>query len=108
MSEEPVYEDEIKKKTKAEVVSEYERKIADLKENYDKQIKKASNRDVIVVIRGAQALCLGIFTIGVSMGAGDVGAAYGLPVSSLSITTTLFGGFGSIICEIFARLAEKW
>jgi len=102
-----MYED-IKKKTKDEIVSEYECKLADLKENYDKQMKKTENRDAVVVIRGAQALCLGIFTIGISMGAGDIGAAYGLPVSSLSITTTLFGGFGTIICEIFARLAEKW
>lgn len=63
-----------------------------------------------VGIRVVQAFCVGMFTLGISMMAGDISGAVHLPVSALSITTTLFGGIGSVMCEAFARKAEteKW
>jgi len=94
-------------KTKEQIIVEKNKVIADLKKQAF-EAEADSKKTAIAGIRAAQALCLGLFTLGISMGVGDVGGAYNIPVSSPSITTTLFGGFGSIICEVFARLAEKW
>ena len=62
----------------------------------------------VIYIRVGQAICLGVFTLGISMMAGDLVGTIKLPVSALSLTTTLFGGIGAIICEMFARKAEIW
>ena len=59
-------------------------------------------------IRIGQAIFLGIFTLGLSMMGGDLSEALHIPVSSLSLTTTLFGAMGALVCELFARRAEKW
>lgn len=63
--------------------------------------------DAQVGVRCAQALCMGIFTLGLSMMVGDVSGAVKFPVSAMSITTTLFGGMGTIICEFYARWLER-
>ena len=70
--------------------------------------KKEEKKNVIAYIRVGQALCLGIFTLGISMMFGDIAGAIKLPISTLSITTTLFGGIGAIITEVFARKAKQW
>ncbi len=59
-------------------------------------------------IRIGQAIFLGVFTLGLSMMGGDLSEALHIPVSALSLTTTLFGAMGALVCEIFARKAEKW
>jgi len=103
---------EEKKKSKDEIIADQkdiiarmDTSLADMKKLKDELEEK---KNVVVAIRSTQALCLGIFTLGLAMATGDVSSAYHFPVSALSITTTLFGGMGTIICEIFARLAKKW
>lgn len=66
------------------------------------------NKDVVIGIRGIQAIMLGIFALGLSMMLGDICGAINIPISSFSLTTTMFGAMGSILCEFFARKAEKW
>jgi len=65
-------------------------------------------KDILVTVRVVQAICLGIFVLGLSMMAGDLTGAIELPISSVSMTTTLFGGMGALMCEWFAGQAEKW
>jgi hypothetical protein len=74
-------------------------------------VKKEKSQDFrkgLANIRKVQAIFLGIFTLGLSMTAGDYGTFVKSPVSTLSITTTLFGFMGSLVCEFMARKAEKW
>jgi hypothetical protein len=53
-----------------------------------------------------QAIFSGVFALGLSSMAGDLTGAWNLPFSSFSITTTMFGFIGMVICEIFARNIE--
>jgi len=69
--------------------------------------EEETRRSAMIGVRCAQALCLGIFTLGLSMMTGDVSGAVKLPVSAMSITTTLFGGMGALICEVYARWLER-
>ena len=70
--------------------------------------KKFDSKDLVRNVRIAQALMLGVFVLGISMMTGDYADSVDSPFSTLSITTTLFGFAGTIVCEIFARRAEKW
>ena len=65
-------------------------------------------KKVIPYIRTVQAISIGVFTLGISMIVGDLAGYVELPVSVMSITTTLFGGMGAIFCEVMARWAKKW
>jgi len=67
---------------------------------------KQQQRGIALKIRIAQAISAGIFTFGLSAISGDVTGTMGWPVSPFSITTTLFGAMGMLICEIFARRFE--
>ena len=69
---------------------------------------KVDGKKLAMRARIVQALFLGLFTLGLSMSVGDVSSVWEYPVSSMSITTTVFGLMGAIVCEIFARRAEKW
>jgi len=62
----------------------------------------------VVTFRVFQAICLGVFAMGLSMMAGDYTDFVQFPISALSITTTIFGLLGAVITEIFARQADKW
>ena len=59
-------------------------------------------------IRLFQMIFIGIFILGLSLMLGDASGDLKLPISSLSIATTTFGGVGAIVSEVFARQAEKW
>ena len=61
---------------------------------------------IALKIRVAQAISAGIFTFGLAGMTGDMTGSLGLPISSFSITTTLFGMMGMLVCDIFARKFE--
>lgn len=62
----------------------------------------------IVVFRFFQALFWGIFALGISLMSGDIGAAVNLPISSFSMTTTIFGLIGAMLSGHFAKVSENW
>lgn len=59
-------------------------------------------------LRVMSIVFIAIFAIGVSMIIGDLVEIIELPVSSQAITTTIFGFFGFIICELNARRVDSW
>ena len=73
-----------------------------------KQIEIKKNNKYNIICRVFQAICCGIFALGISMIAGDYTTFIKSPISTLSITTTIFGFFGIIITEIMARQSKKW
>jgi hypothetical protein len=66
------------------------------------------SKTIVITFRVFQAICFGIFALGLSMGLGDYGKFVNLPFSQISITTTVFGLIGSIITGILSKNAEKW
>ena len=62
----------------------------------------------VIVLRAFQAISLGVFALGLSMIAGDYTSYVESFISNLSITTTLFGGFGAIITQILIKNSDKW
>ena len=66
------------------------------------------NKNVVVTFRILQAVCFGVFALGLSMGAGDYSGFIKSPFSTLSITTTIFGLMGSIITGVLSKQAERW
>jgi len=69
---------------------------------------KEENKDRIVAFRVFQAIFWGIFALGVSSMSGDGSKAINLPFSSFSITTTLFGLIGALLCGHFAKISVDW
>ena len=72
---------------------------------------KAESKDVrkaIGNIRNVQGIFLGIFTLGISMMTGDYASFIHSPISTLSMTTTVFGLMGTIVTEFMARKAVNW
>lgn len=65
-------------------------------------------KKVSISARLFSMLFVGIFILGLSMMFGEGSAATKLPFSSLSVTTTFFGGVGALVSELMARRAEKW
>jgi len=72
------------------------------KEREERRIK------AIITFRVFQAFFLGIFALGISLIAGDLTEYAKIPISSFALTTTCFGGLGTIITEILARQAKNW
>lgn len=70
--------------------------------------KEKPNKQIIITFRLFQALCFGIFALGLAMIAGDYSTFVKSPISTLSIMTTLFGLLGSIISGILAKQAANW
>lgn len=70
--------------------------------------EEIKNRKLIVTFRVFQAIFLGIFALGISSISGHVSVAVGVPTSSVSITTTIFGLIGSIITGILANKCKDW
>jgi len=68
---------------------------------------KDDAKSLVMKIRIAQAVSAGIFTFGLSSIGGDVSAAWNWPISPFSLTTTMFGAMGILMCEIFARRFDK-
>lgn len=69
--------------------------------------KLMDDRMIISNIRIVQAISIGIMTLGVSMGAGDLAQVAELAISSLSITTSLFGFVGTVMSEIMIGRIKK-
>jgi hypothetical protein len=69
---------------------------------------KPIGKQVAIYSRIASVFFLAIFVLGISMMLGEGGSAAHLPFSSISVTTTLFGGMGWGMSELTARRAEKW
>lgn len=68
----------------------------------------AIGKKTSIVARLFSMLFVGIFILGLSLMFGEGSSAAKLPFSSLSITTTFFGGVGAVVSELMARRAEKW
>lgn len=66
------------------------------------------NRGMVVGFRITQAFCFGIFALGLSMMAGDYSSFIKSPISSFSITTTIFGGIGALITGYMANKCREW
>lgn len=69
---------------------------------------KDNNKRLIKNVRIMQAIFIGVFTLGLSMMGGDLATELKLPFSSFSLTTTMFGMMGYLICEWFTRKAMSW
>jgi len=72
------------------------------------ELTKIENKNLVVTFRMFQAIFLGIFALGLSMISGDYLGYIKSPISSLSMTTTIFGLLGAIITGILAKQSEKW
>lgn len=66
------------------------------------------NISLVIVFRIFQSIFLGIFALGISMVLGDYGKYVEWPISNLSVTVTVFGLIGAIICQTQAKACEKW
>jgi hypothetical protein len=79
-----------------------------MEKNLEQQYREQQSKKTVVTFRIFQAICLGIFALGLSMIAGDILGYVKSPISSFSMTTTIFGGLGAIISGILAKQSEKW
>lgn len=75
-----------------------------MKEENDKLEKKKFQ----VTFRIFQAIFFGILALGISSTFGDVGSYVQSPISTFSITTTIFGIIGSIITGMLANKSKNW
>ena len=66
------------------------------------------NRSLIVTFRVFQAIFFGILALGISSMFGDVSSYVGIPISTFSVTTTIFGLIGSIITGNLANKCKDW
>ena len=72
------------------------------------KITERKNKNVTITFRVFQALCFGIFALGLSLIAGDYTTFIQSPISAMSIGTTIFGLLGAITCGYAANRAEEW
>ena len=63
---------------------------------------------ITVIFRIIQAICLGVFSLGLSLVLSDYTSFIEVPISSIAITTTTFGLIGAVITEILARQSKRW
>ena len=64
-------------------------------------------KNVKIFARVAQGIFFGVFLLGVSMIFGDLAPIIDLPISPLSMTTTVYGVLGMIACEFVAWRAGR-
>jgi len=62
----------------------------------------------VVTIRIFQAIFMSVFAFGIASMGGDYAAFVQSPVSILSVTASIFGLLGTIMTEVYARMAAKW
>lgn len=74
----------------------------------DKIENKENNKKLIVTFRVFQAIFFGIFALGLSSVAGDLSSFAKSPISTFSITTTIFGLIGSMMTGILANKSKNW
>ena len=70
--------------------------------------KEVKNKSVVVTFRIFQAICFGVFALGLSLIAGDYSGHVKSWMSTTGITTTIFGLIGAIITGILAKQSERW
>jgi len=58
---------------------------------------------IVVGSRIFQAIFMAIFVLGLSMILADLTGYCELPVSALSVSTTIYGLLGMLVCEFLAR-----
>ena len=72
------------------------------------QIVEQKNRNAQVTFRVFQAIFFGILALGISSLFGDVSKYAEFPISTFSVTTTVFGIMGSIITGRLADKCKDW
>ena len=72
------------------------------------KVEERKNKNLIVTFRVFQAIFFGLFALGLSSMGGDVSSYMRSPLSTFSITTTIFGLLGSIITGKLAKACENW
>jgi len=70
--------------------------------------KKDKNRSLRITFRVFQAIFLGMFALGISSMFGDISGYMEIPISSFSITTSIFGLIGAIITGVLANKSKDW
>jgi uncharacterized protein YacL len=70
--------------------------------------EERKNKNLVVTFRIFQAIFFGLFALGLSLISGDYVKYIQSPISSLSLTTTIFGLIGAIITGILAKNCEDW
>lgn len=70
--------------------------------------KEPKNRNAQITFRIFQAIFFGILALGVSSMFGDVSGAMHIPLSTFSVTTTIFGLIGSIVTGSLANKCKDW
>ena len=71
-------------------------------------MEKEQQKNIRVTFRVFQAIFFGMMAIGISLMFGDVSSYVKSPISSFSITTTIFGLAGSIITGVLANKSKNW
>lgn len=79
----------------------------------ERQILKQSNeepknRNTQITFRIFQAIFFGMLALGISSMFGDVSGAMKIPLSTFSVTTTIFGLIGSIVTGILSNKCKDW
>lgn len=74
----------------------------------EKENKEVKNRNTQVTFRIFQAIFFGIFALGISSIFGDYSSYVKSPISTFSITTTIFGLIGSIMTGRLAKKSKDW
>jgi hypothetical protein len=59
--------------------------------------------DLKTKLRLVQGITMGITTLGAASMLSDMSVATGMPFSPFSLTTTVFGIGGSLVCELMVR-----
>ena len=70
--------------------------------------KQDKNRSLRITFRVFQSIFLGIFALGISSMFGDVSNYAGIPISSFSITTSIFGLIGALMTGTLANKSKDW
>jgi hypothetical protein len=72
------------------------------------KIEKDEKKNLVVTFRVFQSIFLGLFALGISLMFGDITNAIEFPISSFSITTTIFGIIGALITGNLANKCKNW
>jgi len=80
-----------------------------MKDKEQKEEKReVKNRNLVINFRIFQAIFIGLFALGISMMGGEISSYSHSPISSFSITTTIFGLIGTIASGMMAKRCENW
>jgi len=71
-------------------------------------MEEKKTKQYVIIFRVIQSFFVGLFTLGLSLISGDYVKYIQLPISSIAITTTIFGLVGAVLTEFYARKAENW